>query len=72
MKKKLPGKEISIPIPPTTQHMKESLVKMVLSGEIHLGEACSPQMLTKYLTVNGKVEILEVSIEGRKIPILDI
>ena len=72
MKKKLPGKEISIPIPPTTQHIKESWVKMVLSGEIHLGEACSPQKLTKYLTVNGKVEILEVCIEGRKIPILDI
>ena len=62
----------AIPIPPTTQHIKESWVKMVLSGEIHLGEACSPQKLTKYLTVNGKVEILEVSIEGRKIPILDI
>ena len=47
-------------------------MKMVESGEIHLGEACSPQKLPKYSIANGNVEMLEVSIQGRKIPMQDI
>lgn len=45
---------------------------MVESGEIHLGGACSPQKLPKYSMANGNVEMMEVSIQGRKIPMQDI
>ena len=40
-KKKFPGNEISIPIPPTQSFVKEEWKKLVLSGQIHIGEPCA-------------------------------
>ena len=72
MKKRLPGKEISIPMPPTPSLIKDTWRKTVESGEIHLGEPCSLQKLPKYSITDGNVEMVEVSVEGRKIGMHDI
>ena len=68
-KKKFPGNEISIPIPPTTIFVKEEWKKLVLSGQIHIGEPCAPYAITRYMSIKGRVEMKEIKITGRKIPL---
>ena len=49
-KKNIIGKEYSIPIPPSTQQVKEKWKEMIECGGIQLGIACSLYTIHKYMT----------------------
>ena len=72
-KRKLPGGEISIPSMPTTIEITNEKVKLIESGELSIGEPCSPYMLMKsVVSKDGNIMQKQVQIYGRKIPLLDI
>ena len=72
-KRKLPGGEISIPSLPTTSEITNKKAKLIESGELSIGEPCSPYMLTKsVVSKDGGIIEKKVQIYGRKIPLLDI
>ena len=72
-KRKLPGGEISIPSLPTTGEITNKKAKLIESGELSIGEPCSPYMLTKsVVSKDGGIIEKTVQIYGRKIPLLDI
>ena len=68
-KKRLPGGEISVPTNLTPQAVKKSWDDLIDSGELILGEPCSPYTLTRYTTKEGKTIAKEVTVYGRKIPL---
>ena len=45
---------------------------MIESGELSLGEPCTPYTLTKYVTREGVVSPLDVQIYGRKFSLLSL
>ena len=49
--------------------MKEEWKKLVLSGQIHIGEPCAPYTISRYISIEGNVQMKEVKITGRKIPL---
>jgi len=70
---KLPGGEVSSPALPSVEQIQQERDEMIRSGKLQLGEACAPFILTKYKTSkSGKVERYQVTIEGRKIPLLSL
>ena len=72
VRKRFPGSSISIPIPPTPHAIKKEWANLVSSGNIHMGEACSPYTTTKFVQRDGQVVRENVTVEGRKIPLHDI
>ena len=70
---RLPGGEISMPCLPTVSAIKEDQRQLILSGELNIGEPCTPFHCTKsVINENGQVEIRPVQISGRKIPLHDL
>ena len=45
---------------------------MIVSGELSLGEPCTPYTLTKYVTWEGIVSPLDVQVYGRKFSLLSL
>ena len=72
-KAKLQGGEISMPSLPTTQVIREDRQQLIDSGELSIGEPCSPYILTKSIVNNdGNVESKTVEVCGRKIPLSEL
>ena len=71
-KRKLIGGEISVPSPPTQATIKDEWKKMVESGEISIGVSCVSYKMEKFSTKNGQLEKTEVTVFGRKFPLLDL
>ncbi len=72
-KKKLPGGEISIPTLPSTSEIVTERDHLIETGELSIGEPCSPYTLTKsVVTPEGNVETRLVQISGRKIPLREL
>ena len=70
---RLSGREISMPCLPTVATIKEEMKQLILSGDLSIGEPCAPFHLTKsVITSEGNVEIKDVHICGRKLPLCDI
>lgn len=71
-RRKLVGGEISSAATPTPASLQEEWQKMVQSGELSLGRPCVPYTMTKYSAMNGGLERVELTIVGRKFPLLEI
>ena len=70
--KRMPGGEISVPSNPTPKSIKKSWNDMIASGELSLGEPCTPYTLTKHVTSEGIVSPLQVQVYGRKFSLLSL
>lgn len=69
----MPGGELSSPVLPSVGHIQRERDELIKTGKLQLGEPCAPFVLTKYKTcTTGKVEQYQVTIEGRKIPLLSL
>ena len=69
---KLPGGEVLSPALPSVGQIRER-DEMIRTGKLQLVEPCAPFVLTKYKTcTTGRVEQYQVTIEGRKIPLLSL
>ena len=64
-KRRLHGREISAPAPPTARAVKDSWKKMVEKGELSLGVPSAPFTLSHYSITNGKLEEREITVTGR-------
>ena len=71
-KLKMPGGKISVPCHKTQQAVKHDWQKMIESGQLTLGEPCSPYKLTRYTVVHGEIKQTEVEVYGRKISLYTI
>ncbi len=72
-KKKLPGGEMSVPTLPTLTEIATEKRHLIETGELSIGEPCSPYTITKsVVTAQGNVETRKVQICGRKVPLLDL
>lgn len=71
-KLKMPGGEVLVPCHKTVEAVKEDWVKMIESGELTLGEPCTPYKVTRCAVVNGKIKKIEYEVHGRKVPLLDM
>lgn len=72
-KKKLPGGEISTPALPTPQSIVDEKKQLIASGQLSIGEPCSPYVITKHVvTKEGDVVNKTVELHGRKIPLLEL
>lgn len=71
-KGKLPGKSVSIPAMPTTAVIKQDINSLIETGELWLGEPCSPFTLIKSSVVDGVVEHKNSVVYGRKIPLTEL
>ena len=72
-KKRLPGGEISTPCLPTKGEIVDEKKRLVQSGELTIGEPCTPYIVTK-CNVNtvGEKEITPTEICGRKISLIEL
>ena len=68
-KKWLPGGEISVATNLTPQAVRKSWDDLIDSGELILGEPCSPYTITRYSTKEGKTISNEITVCGQKIPL---
>ena len=66
---KLPGNEISVPINPTSQNIKEDITRMLDNGTLTLGEPCVPHDVVKTKITNGNVEKETIVVYGCKFPL---
>ena len=71
-KRKMQGGEISVPVPPTPNKVKEAWTEMVETGELSLEVPCSPFTLMSYRVNNGQLEQQTKVITGRKFPLLSL
>ena len=72
-KKRLPGGEISIPCLPTKGEIMDEKKRLVESGELTIGEPCTPYVMTKCIVNSeGEIEVRPTEICGRKIPLLEL
>ena len=72
-KKKLVGGEISTPCLPTVQEVTKEKQHLVESGELSLGEPCTPYTIKKSIaTSTGEIEIKSIEIYERKVPLFEL
>ena len=71
-KLKFPGKDISVPVHRTVAQIKEDWAKMILDGELTLGEQCNPYNITKFSTKSGELKKTTTTLYGRKIPLQEV
>ncbi len=72
-KKKLPGDEMSIPTLPSPSEIVTERNHLIETGELSIGEPCSPYTLTKLVvTPEGNIQTRSVQINGRKIPLREL
>ena len=68
-RRRLIGGEISVGSTPTSSEVKQEWVKLVETGEIALGQ---PYNIVRFSTKDGELHKTQVSVVGRKFPLLDI
>ncbi len=72
-KKRLPGGEIPTPCHPIKGEIMDEKKKLVESGELTIGEPCTPYKMTKCIVNReGEIEVRPTEICGRKIPLLEL
>lgn len=71
-KAKLPGNEVSIPSMPTNSAIKADISILIETGELTLGEPCTPFPIVKSKVVDGVVEKKTSLVYGRKIPLIEV
>ena len=71
-RKKLSGGEISYPVPPAHAVVKNNWDDMIKNGVLSLGIQCVPYSITRVSVYNGNLVQNDVSIHGRKIPLLEL
>ncbi len=72
-KSRLTGGEISMPTLPTTDVITTEKKRLIESGALTIGEPCIPHTVTKSVVNNeGNIEIKEIEITGRKIPLTEL
>lgn len=71
-KRKLPGKEISVPANPTPVAIKANIKSMLASGTLSLGEPYAPYSLSHVKVVDGQVVKTTSVVHGRRIPLAGI
>ena len=64
-------KDVSIPIEETNGEVNKKLKEEIRKGNVNIGELVVPQTFNKISLVDNELKTEEVSIEGRKIPLLD-
>lgn len=42
------------------------------SGELQLGVLCTPYTISRYTTTQGKINVEEIKVQGRKIPLKEL
>ena len=73
VKKKLPGGGISTPASPIPQSIIDKKKQPIASGQLSIGEPCSPYVKTKHVvTKEGDIVNKTVELHGRKIPLLEL
>ena len=71
-KRRLPGGEVSVPTNPSLQELNTQITSMIISGQFTLEQQCAPYQLTRYIHDNGKLTSKEITICGRKLPLIEI
>ena len=71
-RRRLIGGEISVPSTPTPETVKMEWKKLVESGELSLGRPCVPFNMVRFTTRDRELEKHELTIVGRKFPLLEI
>ena len=71
-KKKLPGGEISTLALPKPQAIINEKRQLVASGQLSIGEPCSPYTLIKHVSNNEDIVTKQIEIYGRKVPLLEL
>lgn len=72
-RKKLVRGEISTPCLPTVQEITKEKQYLIESGELSIGEPCTPYTIIKSIaTSSGEIEIKSINIYGRKIPLYEL
>ena len=62
-----------MPCLPTEEVITKQKQKLITSGELLIGEPCSPYVMNKVIIKEDlKVETKQVTISGRKIPLLEL
>lgn len=70
--RRLLGVEISVPSTPTLEVVKKEWNKLMDDGEISLGRPYVLYNMVRYATKDGQLEKRELTIVGRKFPLLQI
>ena len=68
-KLKFPGKQVAIAVPPPPATVREVWKTQVESGELKLGVMCTPYTISRFSTTHGKLNVEEIKVQGRKIPL---
>lgn len=71
-KLRLPGNSISAPVHTTVEGIKDEWSNMIRTGELSVGEECTPHIITKYSTAGGDLTAKTTTVYGRKVPMLDL
>ena len=71
-KRRLMGGEISAGSTPTPAAVREEWKKLVETGELSLGNPCVPYKMMRFATKEGQLVREEVTITGRKFPLIEI
>ena len=70
---KIPGGETSSPCMPSIEVIKKERDELIAKGVLKLGEPVAPYSLTRFKTTNsGQLIKQTVTVEGRKIPMLNV
>ena len=67
-----PGNSISAPVHTTVEGIKDEWSNMIRTGELSVGEECTPHIITKYSTAGGDLTAKTTTVYGRKVPMLDL
>ena len=71
-RRRLLGGEISVPSTLTPEAVRNEWKKLIDNGELSLGRPCVPYNMVKYATKDGELEQKELTIVGRKFPLIQI
>lgn len=71
-RRRLIGGEISVGSTPTSSDVKQEWVKLVEAGVLALGQPCVPYNMVQFSTKDGELHKTQVSVVGRKFPLLEI
>jgi hypothetical protein len=71
-RRRLIGGEISVGYTPTSSEVKREWINLVETGEISLGQPCVPYNMVRFTTKDGELHRTQVSVVGRKFPLLEI
>ena len=70
---RMPGGEVSVPVPRTNTSLRSEIMKKIESGEYNMGEVVVPRKYKRVtLSPEGDIVMEEFTVSGRHIPLTDI